>query len=339
MSTDPITELPAGINVTVHIDDGWLDRALTAEVASGLTGRPRRLSPRWLYDRRGSQLFDQITRLPEYYPTEAERRILARHRTQIVELTGAETVIELGSGTSDKTRTLLDGFAAGGNLKRFIGFDVSEQTLRTAASQLALRYPGLAVDAVVGDFHHHLDFVPTDGKPLIAFLGSTIGNLYPAERARFLSRLSRWMSPDAHLLIGLDLVKPTDGIIAAYNDPGGVTADFTLNLLSVLNQRLDANFDPDGFRHVGLWDPNHTRVDIRLRAVRSQRVHLPGAELTIDFHEDEELQVEISTKFTIEQITAELQAAGLAAAEVWIDPEDRVAMVMARRTGCGPSMG
>lgn len=312
----------------VLLEDGWRARALAEEVAGGLASRPKRLSPRWLYDDRGSELFERITRLPEYYPTEAEREILLRYADEVAALTCADTFVELGSGTSDKTRALLDAFTSAGSLRRFVPFDVSEQTLRDAASALAERYPTMEVHGVVGDFHEHLGAVPNDGVPVLAFLGSTIGNLYPAERGRFLQDVADWMTDRSFFLLGVDLVKPVGRIMAAYNDPTGVTAEFTRNLLHVLNRELDADFDVDAFEHVGLWDPIHTRVDLRLRSLREQTVHVRGADLVVGFGEDEELRAEISTKFTIRQVTAELADAGMAVVRTWSDGD--VAVLLAR---------
>jgi L-histidine Nalpha-methyltransferase len=331
---DTLTTAPTTTTVTptfdVYLDDGWHARALAEEVATGLTARPKRLSPRWLYDDRGSELFDRITRLPEYYPTEAEREILLRYSDEIAAATGADTLVELGSGTSDKTGALLDAFASAGTLRRFVPFDVSEQTLRDAAVSLADRYPTMAVHGVVGDFHEHLVAVPNDGVPILGFLGSTIGNFYPDERAGFLADVAEWMTGESYFLLGVDLVKPLDRIMAAYNDPAGVTAQFTLNLLHVLNRELDADFDVDAFEHVGLWDPVHTRVDLRLRSRRDQTVHVRAADLTIEFGDDEELRAEISTKFTIPQITAELADAGMTVVRSWTDSDEHVAVVLAR---------
>ena len=200
-----------------------------------------------------------------------------------------------------------------------------------AASVLADRHPGLHVHGVVGDFHEHIADVPNDGVPVLAFLGSTIGNFYPDERARFFDGVADWMTDDAWFLLGVDLVKPVDRLMAAYNDPAGITAQFTLNLLSVLNRELAADFDLSGFEHVGLWDPNHTRVDLRLRSLRDQHVTIIGAEIDVDFGEGEELRVEISTKFTPEQIGAELAAAGLAVEAFWTDAADDVGVLLARR--------
>lgn len=315
-----------------HLDDDWRSRALVADVRAGLGGYPRRLTPRWLYDDRGSELYSEITRLPEYYLTEAERSVLDRVAPEIVRLSGADTLIELGSGTSDKTRTLLDAFEAAGRLDRFIPLDVSEQTLRDAAAELADRYPGLEVHGVIGDFVEHLSLLPHEGVPVIAFLGSTIGNFYPDERAGFLASIAAWLPADGHLLLGVDLVKPVDRVMDAYNDPAGVTAEFTLNVLEVLNRELGANFDTTGFEHVGMWDPNHTRVDLRLRSLRDQRVSVPGAGLELEFAADEEVRAEISTKFTLEQVGDELAAAGLQTVRTWTSDGDEIALVLARRS-------
>lgn len=314
-----------------HLDDDWRTRAFVADVRAGLGSSPRRLSPRWLYDDRGSELYSEITHLPEYYLTEAERSVLEREAANIVRLSGADTLIELGSGTSDKTRTLLDAFAEVGRLQQFVPLDVSEQTLRDTADELSERYPGLRVHGVVGDFVEHLGLLPHTGVPLMAFLGSTIGNFYPDERAAFLASIAAWLPGDGHLLLGIDLLKPLDRIVTAYNDPGGVTAEFTLNLLEALNRELGANFDTTGFEHVGMWDPNHTRVDLRLRSRRSQHVSILAADLELDFAPDDELRAEISTKFTLDQIDDEFATAGLETVQVWTSAGDEVALVLARR--------
>lgn len=314
-----------------RLSDDWRERALLADVAAGLGSVPRRLTPRWLYDDRGSELYSEITRLPEYYLTEAEREVLGRAADEIVELSGADTLIELGSGTSDKTTTLLDAFAAAGRLERFVPLDVSEQTLRDAASELADRYPGLQVHGVIGDFVEHLSVVPHEGVPLLAFLGSTIGNFYPAERAAFFRAVARWLPESGHLLLGVDLVKPVDRIMAAYNDPAGLTAEFTLNVLEVVNRELDADFDVTAFEHVGMWDPIHSRVDLRLRSLRDQHVTIPRTGMELDIAEDEEIRVEVSTKFTFRELDAEFAAAGLEAVRAWTSDGGDVALIIARR--------
>lgn len=316
--------------VHVAFDPDRAAGSLVSDVRRGLGQSPRTLPPKWLYDDRGSELFDQITRLPEYYPTEAERRLLAEHAADIVRLTGAPTVVELGSGTSDKTRTLLDAFTAGGQLRRFVPVDVSEATLRSAADMLSQRYPGLQVEALVGDFTLHLSHLPQDDRKVVAFLGGTIGNFYVEERAAFLGALADSLAPGDWLLLGTDVVKDADRLVAAYNDSQGVTAEFVTNSLAVLNRELDADFDLDAFRYVPLWDPAMERMDLRLRAEVPQRVTLPGADLVIDLAAGEEIRVEISSKFRPEGLRAELAAAGFAADHLWTDGD--YALTLARRT-------
>jgi L-histidine Nalpha-methyltransferase len=317
----------------VHLDADWAHDALVDDVRRGLTRHPLRLPPRWLYDERGSELFERITRLAEYYPTEAERGLLRREANRIVELTGADTVIELGSGTSDKTRTLLDAFHRGGRLRRFVPVDVSESTLREAAEQLVVRYPGLEVRGVVGDFTLHVAQLPTDGVPLVAFLGSTIGNLYVEERHAFLSMLADQLPSYGWLLLGVDLVKPVDRLVAAYDDGEGTTAEFTRNVLHVVNRQLDADFDPEAFTHVALWDPSQHRMDLRLRANGDQHVRIPGADVEIDLFDGDEIRVEISTKFDVPGIAGELGDAGFRVRQLWTDGPGDVALVLASADG------
>ena len=313
----------------VLVDDRWVREALVDDVRRGLGRHPLKLPPRWLYDATGSDLFDEITRLPEYYPTEAERSILTREASTIADLTGADTVIELGSGTSDKTRTLLDAFHATGQLRRFVPFDVSESTLRTAAVELSARYPGLHVHGVVGDFTLHLGHLPNDGVPLVAFLGSTIGNLYVEERRAFLAMLAEHLPAGGWLLLGVDLVKPLERLVAAYDDPLGVTAEFTRNVLAVLNRELDATFDVDAFDHVAFWDPLRERMDLRLRVNGDQRVAVPAADVDVDLRDGEEIRIEISTKFRIPTVTGEITDAGFRVRQLWTDRAGDFALILA----------
>jgi L-histidine N-alpha-methyltransferase len=316
-----------------HLDDGWARRALVEDVRRGLGRHPLRLPPRWLYDERGSELFDRITRLDEYYLTEAERSILQREAATIAEITDADTLIELGSGTSDKTETLIRAFREHGTLERFIPFDVSEETLRDAAVALTARHPGLHVHGIVGDFTIHLRHLPTDGAPLVAFLGSTIGNFYVEERRAFLSMLADQLPSNGWLLLGLDLVKPIERLVHAYDDRERVTEEFSRNVLHVLNRELDADFDAEAFTHVALWDPREERMDLRLRAEGDHDVHIAGADLDVRLHDGDEIRVEVSTKFRIEAITAELAEAGFDVRHVWQDGRGDVALVLARATG------
>jgi L-histidine N-alpha-methyltransferase len=318
--------------VQVLLDPDWASGSLVQDVQRGLGSPPRSLPPKWLYDDRGSELFDAITRLPEYYPTERERSILSAHAGEIAAFSGASTLVELGSGTSDKTRTLLDAFTATGQLSRFVPVDVSESTLRSAAADIATAYPGLQVEALVGDFTLHLGHLPRGGRRMVAFLGGTIGNLYVEERGAFLGALADTLVPGDSLLLGTDLVKDPARLIAAYNDSHGVTAEFVLNCLRVVNRELDADFDLDAFGYVPFWDPLMERMDLRLRSEMPQRVRIPGADLEFDLASGEEIRVEISTKFRPAGIRAELAAAGFTVAQVWTDDDDDFALTLALRS-------
>ncbi len=317
--------------VQILLDPDWARGGLVGDVRRGLGAIPRSLPPKWLYDDRGSELFDQITRLEEYYPTEREREILHAHAADIAELSGAATVVELGSGTSDKTRTLLDAFAAAGQLERFVPVDVSEGTLRNAAERISVDYPGVQVEAVVGDFTLHLGHLPSGGRRMVAFLGGTIGNLYVEERAAFLGALADTLEPGDTVLLGTDLVKSVDRLIAAYDDAQGVTAEFVTNCLRVLNRELGADFDLSAFAYVPFWDSRMERMDLRLRAEMPQRVRIPGAGLDLELAAGEEIRVEISTKFRIDGIRRELGAAGFSVRETWTDASGDFAVTLAER--------
>lgn len=315
--------------VSVLLDPDWAAGGLVDDVRRGLTRQPRVLPPKWLYDDLGSELFDRITKLQAYYPFLAERSILEAHAADIAAASGATSLIELGSGTSEKTRLLLDAFTAAGQLTRFAAVDVSEGTLRQAAETIAARYPGLEVQAVVGDFTLHLAHLPAGGRRLIAFLGGTIGNLYFEERAAFLGAVADVLEPGDALLLGTDLVKSADRLIAAYDDPTGVTAEFVLNALRVLNRELDADFDLDAFSYVPFWDPTMERMDLRVRSETPQRVTIPGAGVVLDLAPGEEIRVEISTKFRVSKIAAELESVGLTVARVWTDDPADFALTLA----------
>jgi L-histidine N-alpha-methyltransferase len=312
--------MTADVTIDVHLEPGTLARALEADVRAGLGSTPKTLPPKWFYDDRGSELFDEITRLPEYYPTRTERGILLEHARDVAELTKADTLVELGSGTSEKTRILLDAFRTAGTLDRFVPFDVSEQTLRDAAAAVAREYPGVRVHAVVGDFEHHLADLPGGGTRVVAFLGSTIGNLAPEPRAQFLADLAGTLAPGDALLLGTDLVKEVDRLVAAYDDSAGVTAAFNRNVLHVINRELAADFDPDAFTHVARFDTEAEWIEMLLRADRAQTVNLRDLDLTVHFADGEEMRTEISAKFRRAGVERELAAAGLDLAEWWTDP-------------------
>jgi len=282
---------------------------LVEDVRAGLTAQPKELAPKYFYDARGSELFDRITTLPEYYPTRCERGILNRHAPALVE--GMEELVELGSGTASKTRALLYAMAGSGSLRRYVPFDVDESVVRACADELTELYPGLAVHGVVGDFERDLERIPAGERRVFAFLGGTIGNLHRDERGAFLARVRSLMQGDDRLLLGIDLVKDRAVLEAAYNDSEGVTAEFNRNVLRVLNTRLDAGFDADSFEHVARFDDERSWIEMRLRSRRAQAVSIPGAGLVVKFAKDEEMRTEISSKFTPEQIGTELREAGL----------------------------
>ena len=309
----------AGVSVEVHLRAADLAAALCHDARCGLTAHPKWLPPKWFYDDRGSELFDAITRLPEYYPTRCEREVLAARATEIAAVCPADTLVELGAGTSAKTRLVLDALATGGSLARIVPFDVSEATLRASAGELTRDYAGVEVRAVVGDFERHLHLLPAGGRRLVAFLGGTIGNLEPRPRAAFLRSLASGLAPGDGLLLGTDLVKHPERLVAAYDDAAGVTAAFNANVLRVLNRRLGADFDPGRFRHVALWDPEAERIEMRLRSLESQHVTLPALGLEVDFVAGEDLRTETSAKFRRTGVEAELAAAGLEMARWWTD--------------------
>jgi L-histidine N-alpha-methyltransferase len=321
--------------IDVHLHPLDLREALLADVRCGLTSSPRTLPPKWFYDDRGSELFDAITRLPEYYPTECERKILEQRAGAIAERSGADTVIELGSGTSDKTRTLLDAFHAAGRLKRFVPFDVSEGILRWSASAMAERYPGLSVHGVVGDFDHHLSRLPTVGTRVVVFLGGTVGNYEPDDRAKLLRELADQLEPGDSLLLGTDLVKDPTRLVAAYDDSSGVTAAFNRNVLRVLNREVDADFVPERFDHVAVWNAEDEWIEMRLRSAEHQRVRVAALDLDLEFGDGEEIRTEVSAKFRRAKVDEELTAAGLQLAEWWTDPAGDFAVSLSFRTPSG----
>jgi len=317
--------------IEVHLAPGDLRAAMEADVRAGLTATPKQLPPVYFYDDRGSRLFDQITRLPEYYPTRAERAILEAHAKDMVEAAGADVLVELGAGTCDKSRVLLDAMQSCGRLGTYRPLDVSDTTLWEAATALSEEYPGLAVRAVVGDFHHHLDELGADGRRLIAFLGGTIGNFDPTERSGFLAGLPGVMRPGDRFLLGTDLVKDRERLVAAYDDSAGVTAEFNRNVLHVLNRELGADFAADRFTHVARWNEPDHRIEMWLRADVACRVRVPDLDLEVTFAAGEEMLTEISTKFTPDSLCDELHAAGLVVEAAWAAPGDEFLMTMAVR--------
>jgi L-histidine Nalpha-methyltransferase len=316
--------------MSVVIDRHEVLDTLLEDVREGLTRSFKELPPKYFYDERGSALFDQITSLPEYYPTRCERQILNRHAPAIVESSVAEELVELGSGTASKTRALLYAMAGSGTLRRYVPFDFDPSVVEACAVELTELYPGLEVHGVVGDFGRDLDCIPDGERRLFAFLGGTIGNLLPDQRAAFLAGLRMQMEPEDRLVIGTDLVKDRALLEAAYNDSAGVTAEFNRNVLRVINSGLDADFKPEAFEHVAFFDEANSWIEMRLRAKGAQRVRIVGADLEVTFADGEEMRTEISAKFTREAVARELEAAGLQLDEFFTDGSRLFGLAFAR---------
>jgi L-histidine N-alpha-methyltransferase len=318
--------------LTVYLTQGDVVRALRSDVLTGLTATPKTLPPKWFYDARGSELFERITQLPEYYPTRAEREILADRADEIAALTGAHTLVELGSGSSEKTLLLLDALRDRGLLREIVALDVSGAALSASVEQLREAYSPATVHGVVGDFTQHLALLPGDAPRMVAFLGGTIGNLVPAERTKFLSALRDNLDTGEWLLLGTDLVKDPTTLVQAYDDAAGVTAEFNRNVLHVLNRELGADFDVAAFEHVARWNEKEEWIEMRLRATRAMEVHVPAVDLAVSFEEGEEMRTEVSAKFRPLRVTTELAEAGFALTKWWTDPLGRFGVSLSRAT-------
>jgi L-histidine Nalpha-methyltransferase len=308
-------------DLEVHLAPSSYLAALRADVSSGLTAEPKTLPPKYFYDARGSELFDEITRLPEYYPTRAETLILRQHAEDIARVSQARTLVELGSGTSAKTRLLLGALTEAGTLDRFVPFDVDPVVLTRAAELISAEYPQLAVAPVIGDFEEHLTLLAGGERQMIAFLGSTIGNLEPVARGRFLREVSSVLRPGDTFLLGTDLVKDAGRLQRAYDDSAGVTAAFNRNVLTVVNRELGADFDVDAFAHVAVWDAEHEWIEMRLRSTREQQVRVEDLGLQVQFETGEQMRTEISAKFRPDGVAEELGRVGLRVVQFWTDPD------------------
>jgi L-histidine Nalpha-methyltransferase len=324
------TSTDSSVVVDVRLPPGGPLSGMAADVRAGLTCPFKELSPRYFYDERGSELFERITELPEYYPTRCERAILESCSDEIVADAEPCTLIELGSGSAAKTRVLLDAMAAAGCLEAYCPVDISEQITRDTARRIADEYAGIDVRGLVCDFELDLERLPVGGPRMIALLGGTIGNFAPQQRAGFLRRVCNLLGPEDTFLLGTDLVKDRETLEAAYGDSQGVTAEFNKNVLAVINRELDADFDLDLFEHRAYWDPENLWVDIRLRSVARQVVHIAALDLTVTFDAGEEMRTEISTKFAREGLAGIYAEAGLEMASWWTDPDALYAMSLAR---------
>ncbi|GAA3386217.1 L-histidine N(alpha)-methyltransferase [Cryptosporangium minutisporangium] len=321
--------LASTLVVENHLPPDFTARTLRQDVVTGLSAPAKWMPPRWFYDDRGSQLFDEITRLPEYYPTRAERSILQARAAEIADVSAATTLVELGAGSAEKTRLLVDALRATDRLRTYVPVDVSDAALRTGAAGLLWEYPGLAVHAVVADFERHLDRLPATGHRMVVLLGGTIGNLAPDARTRFLGDVRGALRPGETLLLGTDLVKSPDVLVPAYDDAAGVTAEFNRNVLRVLNRELDADFEPAEFDHVAIWDAEREWIEMRLRARHAMRVRIPAVDLTVEFARGEVVRTEISAKFRPEGVAAELSAAGFEPTRWWTDDDQRFGLSLA----------
>jgi L-histidine Nalpha-methyltransferase len=333
---NPLAELTDGhpaIRIDVHVGDGdGAERRLADDVLDGLTRPFKEIPPKHFYDSRGSELFEHICRLPEYYPTRTEMAILEASAPAIVDAAAPVELVELGSGATAKARLLLD--AMGDDVRRYVPVDVSERMVREAAVALVDDYEGMEIHGVVGDFQRHLDRVPppVPGEPrLVALLGGTIGNFPPGSRRSLLRDAAALLGPDDHFLLGTDLVKDPAIIEAAYDDAQGITAEFNRNVLHVMNRELEANFDPDAFDHVAFFDRRREWVEMRLRAQRPMTVRVADLDLQLEFAAGEELRTEISAKFTRERLERDYAAAGLELRGWYTDPEELFAVTMAGR--------
>ncbi|MEU8777216.1 L-histidine N(alpha)-methyltransferase [Streptomyces sp. NPDC048606] len=316
--------------LTRTLDEDAAEKALASDVLSGLTRTPKELPPKWFYDARGSELFEEITRLPEYYPTRAEREILLERAQEIAAVSGARTLVELGSGSSEKTRHLIEAMPA---LETYVPVDVSESALTGAAEALLAAHPGLRVHALVADFTKPLHLPATREPRLVVFLGGTIGNLLPPERAAFLASVRAMLSPGDALLLGTDLVKDEAVLVAAYDDAQGVTAEFNKNVLAVIDRELGADFHTADFAHVAVWNREREWIEMRLRARSAVTVKVRALDLVVPFEAGEEILTEVSAKFRQDGVREELSSAGLELTHWWTDSAGRFALSLSVADG------
>jgi L-histidine N-alpha-methyltransferase len=324
------TSTESRVVVDVRLPPGGPLSGMAADVRAGLTCPFKELSPRYFYDERGSELFERITELPEYYPTRCERAILEQRSREIVAEAGPRALIELGSGSAAKTRVLLDAMSDAGCLETYCPVDISEEITRDTANRIAEEYEEVDVRGLVCDFELDLERMPIGGPRMIALLGGTIGNFAPQQRAGFLRRVCNLLGHEDSFLLGTDLVKDRATLEAAYDDSQGVTAEFNKNVLEVVNRELGADFDLDRYEHHAYWDAENLWVDIRLRSLARQVVEVAALGLTVTFDAGEEMRTEISTKFARQGLEGIYAEAGLEMAAWWTDPEGLYALSLAR---------
>jgi L-histidine Nalpha-methyltransferase len=307
-------------------------RQFRRDTLLGLSSEPPFLYPKWCYDETGGRIFEAITGLPEYYLTRREFSIITKYSTHLAAVTQAELVMELGSGSSKKTRTILTALNDGGFLSEFVPLDVDEAMLNQAGREILRNYPGVNVHAIVGDYEYNISPIPqSSGRRLILFLGSTIGNLRPTDRRHFLETLRQAMSEQDMLLLGIDLVKSAERLVAAYNDSIGLNTAFARNALSVINHSLGGDFSLDVFRHYAEWNALREQMEMYLEVTADQRIHIRDIDLTLDMSRGDRIQTEISAKFRMQTIESELIQSGFRISESWTDNQEDFALVLAQR--------
>jgi L-histidine N-alpha-methyltransferase len=320
------------VAIDVYLDEAGTLATMADDVRHGLTRTPKELPPKYFYDERGSWLFERITKLPEYYLTRAERSLLKDYAAEIASIVRPDELVELGPGSASKTRTLIEAGRATLELERYVPVEVSAAMVEHSAETLLSEYDWLEIHAVVGDFERHLDRVPNGERPLVAFLGSTIGNLQRDQASSFLGHVTKMIGNDGYFLLGTDLVKDRAVLEAAYNDSEGVTADFNRNVLRVINRHLDGDFDPEAFEHLAVFNATEERMEIYLESTSAQAVHVSALDLDVSFARGERMRTEISRKFTRASVDEMLGAAGLAVTHWFTDPGETFALSLSRRS-------
>ena len=298
------------------------------DVRHGLTAYRKHLASKYFYDKRGSELFEEITRLPEYYLTEAETEILAGRADGIMTEFQPDEMLELGSGSSLKTRMLIESMYRNSRGRRYVPIDISEEAIRTAASRICDDYPWLEVEGLVGDYVPDLTKIRRRGRRLVVFLGSTIGNYVPTLRHSLLRSVADALQPEDAFALGLDLVKDEPTMIAAYDDAQGVSAKFNKNILHVINRELGGDIPVDAFDHVTRFDSELSCMSQSLRASRRVVANIVALDLAVTFVPGEEIHTEVSCKFTEHQVRDEFEAAGMKLNNWLTDQGDRFAIAV-----------
>ncbi len=313
--------------IDVHLQQ---DGVMAADVREGLTRAQKELPSKYFYDERGSRLFERITELPEYYLTRAEQRILEMYADEIARRAQPTELVELGSGSAKKTRLLIDAARANGNLERYVPVEVSQEMAEQSAQDLVQEYPSLNVHAVIADFERQLDNVPESQRPLVALLGSTIGNFPNEQAVELLRDVAMLLGKEGSLLLGTDLVKPTTELEAAYNDSQGVTAEFNRNILNVINQRLDADFEPEAFEHVSYFNESEARIETYLESRSDQSARVEALDMDVSFEEGERIRTEVSCKYTRQSVDDILREAGLDLTSWFTDDDEAFALSLSK---------